>query len=251
MSRFNIADEFFPELEHFGHWEIFKGIERPWDVLAKIEDYLLATFPAKKANGLPSGIKQMKGADEFLICTAPVVLKKDLVFKPLKIVIGAGTKIEPTALIKGPTIIGKNCDIRHGAYLRGGLLCGDTCTLGHTTEIKNSVIMNHSEMGHFNYIGDCVIGSYVNLGAGTKLANLKFRAAAAKMKVSFPEISFLLDGKKVKTGRSKLGAVIGDHCELGCNSVTSPAVLLGHECWVMPNMTVTSGYYKPKTFLRP
>jgi len=250
LSRFNLGDEFFPELGHFAHQSIFDGVERPWDALATLNDYLLAQFPKKGSAVLPPGLKRMKGADDFLLCTTPLVLKKDLVYKPLRIVIGAGTKIEPTALIKGPSIIGRNCDIRHGAYLRGGLLCGDTCTLGHTTEIKNSIIMNHSEMGHFNYIGDCVIGSYVNLGAGTKLANLKFRQAADKKAVAFPEIAFLLEGKKVKTGRSKLGAIIGDHCELGCNSVTSPAVLLGRECWVLPNLTVAAGYYKPKTFIR-
>lgn len=251
MDNFDLRGDFFPELDRFAHRDIFDGVARPWDALPKIHDYISRRFPKDAATSLPPGLQYMEGADAMLFCVSPLVLAEDLIYQPLKIFIGAGTKIEPTAIIKGPAIIGKKCDIRHGAYLRGDIVCGDACTLGHTTEIKNSIIMDHSEAGHFNYVGDCIIGSYVNLGAGTKLANLKFRSPEAKKAVSFPEISFLHERKKIQTGISKFGAIIGDYCELGCNSVTSPAVLLGRECWVAPNLTVASGYYKPKTFLRP
>lgn len=242
-------DGFFPELERFAHKALFDGAARPWDVLPRIEKYIVEHFPRVGLPALPPGLTHTEG--DMLVCAAETVLHRDLDYLPLKISIGAGTKIEPTALIKGPAIIGRKCEVRQGAYLRGTLIAGDHCTLGHTTEIKNSVLMDHTEAGHFNYIGDSVLGSYVNLGAGTKIANLKFRSPEAKKAVAFPEITFRLDGKKVRTGLSKFGAIIGDYCELGCNSVTSPAVLMAQECMVYPNTTVPSGYYKKRSLIRP
>lgn len=250
MEKFELT-EFFPEAGHFAHKKIFIGTQKPWEVLPKIDGYIKEFFKKASGSRLPSGLVRLDGADSMLYCAKPVVLKTDLVFKPLKIFVGKGTKIEPSALIKGPAIIGRGCDIRQGAYLRGWVITGEKCTLGHATEIKNSILMNHTEAGHFNYIGDCVIGSYVNLGAGTKLANLKFRSAEAKKNETFPEITFIHERAAVKTGLSKLGAILGDYCEVGCNAVTSPASLLYPDCRVYPNFTVASGIYKKGSFLRP
>ncbi|MDH5542361.1 MAG: hypothetical protein OEY64_05295 [Nitrospinota bacterium] len=247
----------FPSVKDFDHAAIFTGCERAWDALAKIEGYISGYISALEDTPIPEGLEIQSGHESYLFCSSPLRLERDFYSSSLKILIRSGTRIETTAIIKGPAIIGKNCDIRQGAYLRGYLIAGDTCTLGHTTEIKGSIIMNHSEMGHFNYIGDSVIGSFVNIGAGTKLANLKFRSPSEKENVNFPEISFVAkdpeNGKSeiVMTGLSKFGAVLGDYCELGCNSVLSPAVILGTECWVYPNFTVPSGYYDAKSFIAP
>jgi carbonic anhydrase/acetyltransferase-like protein (isoleucine patch superfamily) len=246
----NVSD-FFPEAGHFEHKGLLEGLARPWDALSKINGYIAEFAEKKTETGLPPGLVRQDGWEGILYCTAPVVLAEDLNYTPLKIFIGAGTKIEPSALIKGPALIGRDCEIRQGAYLRGGVISGEKCTLGHTTEIKNSVLMNHSEAGHFNYIGDCLIGSYVNLGAGTKLANLKFRSAEEKKNVSFPEIKFIHEKEVVSTGVAKFGSILGDYCELGCNSVCSPATLLYPDCKVFPNFTVKSGIYKKGSFLRP
>jgi len=246
---------FFPGLWEFEQSKIFEDVERPWDALPKIRDYILKFLAHKTASqNLPDGLEHLKGEGtnaDWLYCSKPLLLVEDLYCRDLEIFIGAGTKIEPTAIINDFSVIGTNCEIRHSAYLRGDLICGNHCTLGHSSEIKGSIIMNHTEMGHFNYIGDSVLGSFVNIGAGTKLANLKFRTPEAKIEVSFPEITFMLDGEKVSTGLSKFGAIIGDYSETGCNSVLSPAVMLGTECWVYPNFTVPSGQYEPKTFLAP
>lgn len=247
MEKFDLA-KFFPEMGHFAHKKIFSGLERPWEVLPNINDYIADFFKKAAKTKLPAGLRRLDGADSMLYCETPVVLKSDMAYHPLNIFIGKGTKIEPSALIKGPALIGAGCEIRQGAYLRGGVITGDKCTLGHATEIKNSVLMNHSEAGHFNYIGDCVIGSYVNLGAGTKLANLKFRSAEAKKKESFPEITFIHEKRTVKTGLSKFGAILGDYCEVGCNAVCSPASLLYPDCKVYPNLTVPSGVYEKGSF---
>ncbi len=245
--------EFFPEMADFKHAEIFRDAARPWDALSFIAEYIENYLSGRKATDrLPRGLELMgNGGDRILFCTEPLTLEEDCFCPEISVFIGAGTKVEPTAVIRSHTIIGEKCEVRHGAYLRGNIVTGRACTLGHTTEVKDSIIMNHSEMGHFNYIGNSIIGSFVNIGAGTKLANLKFRSASAKREISFPELSFVMNKTEVKTSLSKLGAIIGDYCETGCNSVLSPCVLLGPECWVYPNLTVSSGYYAPKTFLLP
>ena len=246
-------EHFFPELDSFEHKDIFSGTNKPWDVIGKIESYILENFPEGwDKNVLPVGIEIHELPDEgMLYCTHIVVLETELVCPSIKVRIGEGTKIEPGAIIKGPAIIGKNCEIRQTAYLRGSMITGDVCTLGHSTEIKNSILMSHTEAGHFNYIGDCVLGSYVNLGAGTKLANLNFRTTKQKKDVTFPEITFRHDGKKIKTGLSKFGAIIGDYCEIGCNAVTNPALMLAPDCRVFPNVNVRSGYYPKKSVIKP
>jgi NDP-sugar pyrophosphorylase family protein len=250
LEKFDLA-AFFPEMARFAHKGIFAGVERPWDVLARINDFCSNFSLAKPEFEYSNYLRLSAGENPMLYCEKPVELLGNLNYRDLQIFIGKGTKIEPTAVIKGPAIIGHGCDIRQGAYLRGGVITGDNCTLGHATEIKNSILMNHSEAGHFNYIGDCVIGSYVNLGAGSKLANLKFRSADAKKTESFPEITFIHEKKTVKTGVSKFGAILGDYCEVGCNAVTAPASILYPDCKVYPNFTVASGIYKKGTFLRP
>jgi len=246
-------DEFFPEMAGFAHAGIFRSAKRPWDPLPMISEYIENYLSGRiAAERLPKGLELMgSGDDRQLFCTEPVTLQEDILCSEISVFIGAGAKIEPTAVIRSRTIIGEKCEVRHGAYLRGNIIAGRSCTLGHATEIKDSIIMNHSEMGHFNYIGNSIIGSFVNIGAGTKLANLKFRSAAAKRELSFPELSFIMNKTEVKTSLYKLGAIIGDYCETGCNSVLSPCVLLGPECWVYPNLTVASGCYAPKTFLLP
>jgi len=169
----------------------------------------------------------------------------------LGVFLDTGTVLEPSAIIKGPALIGKGCEIRQGAYLRGNVVIGDHCVIGHNTEIKNSILMNHTEAGHFNYIGDSILGSYVNLGAGSRLANLEFRSPADKRDVLFPRILIEVEGEEIHTGRSKFGAVLGDYVEIGCNAVLSPAVLMGKESWVYPNVTVPKNYYPPQTRLIP
>ncbi len=243
-------ESFFPELGSFEHKEIFSGIDKPWDVIGKISSYIEDNFP--EGCILPVGVDIIEDSGEGMLYShTAVLLDHELVCPSIKVRIGEGTKIEPGAVIKGPAIIGNNCDIRQTAYLRGNMITGDVCTLGHATEIKNSILMNHTEAGHFNYIGDCVLGSYVNLGAGTKLANLNFRTPEQKKAVAFPEITFKHKGKRIKTGVSKFGAIIGDYCETGCNSVTNPAVMLGPDCRVFPNVNVRAGYYPAKSVIKP
>ncbi len=148
------------------------------------------------------------------------------------IYIGEDTIIEPTALIRGPAMIGDRTEVRHGAYIRGNVLVGDDCVVGHTTEIKSSVMLGGSKAGHFAYIGDSILGR-VNLGAGTKLANLKM--------VDSP-VTLNIGNRTYETGLRKFGAIIGDGVETGCNSVTTPGTLLAKNVILYPNGTAR-GFY--------
>ena len=156
-----------------------------------------------------------------------------------EICIGQGTVIEPGAMIKGPTIIGDNTEIRQGAYIRGNVLVGDKCVVGHTTEMKSAVMLGGSKAGHFAYIGDSILGR-VNLGAGTKLANLKIIES---------KVILTIEGKKYATGLRKFGAILADGVETGCNSVTTPGTILSKNTLLYPNGTAR-GYYPPNSIIK-
>lgn len=155
-----------------------------------------------------------------------------------RIVLGKGVIVEPGTLIKGPAIIGDYAEIRQGAYIRGKCIVGNHCVVGHTTEMKNAIMLDGAKAGHFAYIGDSILGQDVNLGAGTKLANLKMNKKTIKIKLS---------DQKIETGLRKLGAILGDGTELGCNSVTNPGVLMGPQCLVWPGVLVPGAYYPPNS----
>ncbi|MGC8719731.1 MAG: glucose-1-phosphate thymidylyltransferase [Thermodesulforhabdaceae bacterium] len=157
-----------------------------------------------------------------------------------KIWIGKGVVIEPGALVKGPTVIGDGSEVRQGAYVRGRALIGERCVVGHTTEVKNAVFLDEAKAGHFAYVGDSILGKNVNLGAGTKLANLKMNRRMVTIRI---------EGEEIPTNLHKLGAVLGDGTETGCNSVTNPGVLIGPRGLVWPGVVVPSGYYPPDSSL--
>jgi len=159
-----------------------------------------------------------------------------------RVVIGAGTVVEPGALLKGPFVVGADSEVRQGAYVRGDCLVGDGCVVGHATEIKASIMLDGAKAGHFAYIGDSILGRDVNLGAGTKLANLKMIAGTVAVRV---------EGQRVDTGRRKLGAVLGDRTETGCNSVTAPGTLMGPGSIIYPALAVPPGFHPGRTYVRP
>ncbi len=251
---------FYDHLDEFAckHW--FEGIDTPWQPLDTLRQSLLDALEAlkdvrrvKSLDGLALAKNDKLSSLNEPACYVErwVEISEPVILEPLEIFLDQGTVLEPSAIIKGPALIGRGCEIRQGAYLRGNVVIGDQCVIGHNTEIKNSILMNHVEAGHFNYIGDSIIGSYVNLGAGSRLANLEFRSPEDKRDLKFPRIILEVEGEEVDTGRSKLGAVLGDYVEVGCNAVLSPAVLIGKESLVYPNFTVPKGYYPPRTRLVP
>ena len=113
--------------------------------------------------------------------------------------------------------------------------------VGHTTEVKHTVFLNDAKAGHFNYLGDSVLGNNVNLGAGTKFANLRFLPGNVQVRTKKGSID---------SGLRKFGAILGDGAQTGCNSVTNPGTLIGSEGIVMPNITAPSGYHRGRSIIR-
>ena len=158
-----------------------------------------------------------------------------------RIQIGKGVLIESGSWIREPAFIGDYSEVRQGAYLRGYCLVGMRCVVGHATEVKHSIFLNDAKAGHFAYVGDSILGGDVNLGAGTKLANLRFLAGEVQVKTPVGTVG---------TGLRKFGAILGDRVQTGCNSVTSPGTLISPDSFLMPNVTAPSGYHGPKTVIR-
>ncbi len=255
--------EFFRHLEGFRFKALFEGVKYPWEAVGRIGDFVhhyLLGLPknlcqdvsffrgvASQQIRMPAG----HGIEKLLVVQSCIQESQDIYLEELDIYLGRNTVIEPGVVIKSPALIGEGSQVRQGAYLRGNVIIGDHCVVGHTTEVKNSVFLNGAEAGHFAYVGDSILGNHVNLGAGTKLANLLFRTVEEKEGGELKPISIPVGGHALSTGLVKLGALLGDYVELGCNVVTSPGTLIGYNSWVYPNTTVKKGYYPPGVILRP
>ncbi len=147
------------------------------------------------------------------------------------VAIGKGTVVRSGAYIVGPVIIGEDCEVGPNCYIRPHASIGDGCHIGASVEVKNSVIMRGSKLPHHNYVGDSVIGEQCNLGAGTKIANLR------------------LDKKNIQvagidTGRRKLGAIIGDRVETGINACINVGCMIGNNAFIGPG-ALASGVILP------
>jgi len=186
--------------------DIFSSVRFVWEILPKIGEYLAASLQPAILGTV------MEGA-----------------YLEGPIYIGPGTVVEPGAYIKGPAWIGPDCEIRQAAYLRGNILVGRHSVIGHATEVKNSILLDHAAAAHFNYVGDSILGNHVNLGAGTRLANLKNTSSEIVIK----------DGsQEIPTGLRKFGAILGDGAKTGCNAVTNPGTVLGRGVVVYPCLSI-------------
>ncbi len=144
-----------------------------------------------------------------------------------RVFIAEGAVVEPTAFIQGPCYVGPGAEVRHAAYIRGNVYVGPKAVVGHTTEVKGSMFFDGAKAGHFAYVGDSVLGREVNLGAGTKLANLAL--SRQTIRVKHP-----VTGALVSSGLTKFSAIMGDEAQTGCNSVLSPGTLLLPGTAIMP-----------------
>jgi bifunctional UDP-N-acetylglucosamine pyrophosphorylase/glucosamine-1-phosphate N-acetyltransferase len=143
--------------------------------------------------------------------------------------VGEGSRIRSGSYIEGPTYIGENCDIGPNCFIRPSTSIGDKVRIGNGVEIKNSIIMDNTHVAHLSYVGDSIIGSNCNLGAGTTIANLRLDEEEIKMKVS---------GRVVSTGRRKLGTIIADNVKTGVNCMINPGVKIGPNAAVGPGAVV-------------
>jgi NDP-sugar pyrophosphorylase family protein len=129
-------------------------------------------------------------------------------------------------MIKGPAIIGRNCEIRHNAYIREQVIIGDGCVIGNSCEFKNALLFNKCQVPHFNYVGDSIFGYKAHCGAGVKISNVKLVPG---------NVILEWQGQKYDTGLRKFGALLGDHTDIGCNAVLNPGTIIGRNSVVYPN----------------
>ena len=146
-----------------------------------------------------------------------------------EVYIHPSVKLPPFCSIQGPVYISKGCEIRPGAFIRGNVIAGRNCVLGNSSEFKNCLLLDGVQAPHFNYVGDSILGNKAHLGAGVICSNLRLDQANVAVQME--------DGSKVDSGLRKLGALVGDGAEAGCNAVLNPGVILGKRSVVMPGMS--------------
>ena len=134
-------------------------------------------------------------------------------------------KIAPTAYLGSPCIIGADTEVRHCAFIRGSALVGKNCVVGNSVELKNVVLFDNVQTPHYNYVGDSILGYKSHMGAGSITSNVK----------SDKTLIVVKNGEeKITTGLKKIGAMLGDFVEVGCNSVLNPGTVIGRNCQIYP-----------------
>lgn len=166
------------------------------------------------------------------------------------IYIAEGARIEPGAYVQGPAYIGPGAVVRHGAFVRENVILLDGSILGHASEAKNSLFLPKSAAPHFNYVGDSILGHKVNLGAGTKLSNLGIMSEKDKQTGKRPTVQLTIDDQLYDTGLTKLGAILGDETQTGCNSVLNPGCIIGPRTLVYANLSLRKGYHPPDSIIK-
>lgn len=179
--------------------ELFEGKTYPWELLPLIKDFII-----KLGNTLDPGEYDKIGENTWAAKSA---------------------KIAPTASINGPCIIGKDAEIRQCAFIRGNAIVGEGAVVGNSTELKNVILFNKVQVPHYNYVGDSILGYKAHMGAGSITSNVK---SDKKLVV--------VHGKDfaIETGMKKFGAMLGDHVEVGCNSVLNPGTVVGRNSNIYP-----------------
>ena len=137
-------------------------------------------------------------------------------------------QVAPTAYLGAPCIIGANAEVRHGAFIRGSALVGENCVVGNSVELKNVILFDNVQVPHYNYVGDSILGYKAHMGAGAVTSNVK----------SDRSLVVIHGDTELPTGIKKVGAMLGDHVEVGCNSVLYPGTVIGRNSNVYPLSSV-------------
>ena len=183
--------------------EIFDGAEYPWEILPKISAFII-----RLGNTLPEEKYEKRGENIWVARNANVF---------------------SSAYIGGPAIIDEEAEIRQCAFIRGSAIVGKKAVVGNSTELKNVVLFNNVQVPHYNYVGDSILGYKAHMGAGSITSNVKSDKTLVVVK----------DGKEqIETGLKKFGAMLGDHVEVGCNSVLNPGSVIGRETNIYPTSCV-------------
>ncbi len=175
----------------------------PWEALAGIADYV-----RELGASLDETVYERRGEDIWVARSA---------------------KVAASACLNGPLIIDEDAEVRHCAFIRGSAIIGKGAVVGNSTEIKNDIIFNGVQVPHYNYVGDSILGYKSHMGAGSITSNVKSDKTLVAVKSN---------GEQMETGRKKFGAMLGDHVEVGCNSVLNPGTVIGRNSRVYPLSSV-------------
>lgn len=183
--------------------ELFQGVTYPWEVLPAIHDFIISL-----GQKLPKDIFEERGEHIWIAKSA---------------------KVAPTACLNGPLIIDEEAEVRHCAFIRGNAIVGKGAVVGNSTELKNVVLFNKVQVPHYNYVGDSVLGYKAHMGAGSITSNVKSDKTLVVVKG---------DHIRIETGLKKMGAMLGDCVEVGCNSVLNPGTVIGKDSNIYPTSCV-------------
>ena len=179
--------------------DLFEGKEYPWEVLGDISDFIMKLGPT-----LPEDRFEKRGENVWVAKSA---------------------KVFDSAWIGGPCIIDEQAEIRQCAFIRGSAIVGKKAVVGNSTELKNVVLFDLVQVPHYNYVGDSVLGVHAHMGAGSITSNVK---------ADNKEVVIHAEDENRKTGRRKIGAMLGDYADIGCNSVLNPGTVIGRHTNVYP-----------------
>ena len=204
------------DLSHTQAAPLLSQYEYPWEALAKIGEFIL-----QLGQSLPQDEYEHPSEDVWISKTA---------------------KVYPGAYIAGPAIIGPGTEVRPGAFVRGKALVGEGCVVGNSTELKNVILFDGVQVPHYNYVGDSILGYKSHMGAGS---------ITSKVKSDKTLVTVRGGGEAIETGLKKMGAMLGDFVEVGCNSVLNPGTVIGRHSNVYPLSMVRGLIPAGHIFKRP
>ena len=191
------------DMEHSISAELFSGKSYPWEVLDEIGGFILRlgpTLPQEEYDNPAEGIWIAKDASVF-----------------------------PSAHIAAPCIIDHRAEVRHCAFIRGNAIVGKGVVVGNSVELKNVILFDGVQVPHYNYVGDSILGYKAHMGAGSITSNVKSDKSL---------VAIGTGETRIETGRKKVGAILGDYVEVGCNAVLNPGTVIGRESSVYPTTNV-------------
>lgn len=207
-------------------------IENLWDLSASLAGAYLARYKY--------GWEALSGIADFIRELGPTLPADEYKRIADDVWVAHSAKIMPSASISGPCIIGHGTELRHSAFIRGSVLIGANCVVGNSCELKNSILFDHAQAPHFNYVGDSILGHYAHMGAGAITSNVKGDKSPIVVKGR--------DGNH-ETGLKKFGALLGDHAEIGCQAVLNPGTVIGARSRVYP-LTLVRGVVPADSILK-
>ncbi len=189
------------DLDHTLASNYLKQFTYPWEALKGIKDLIIE-------------LGSQLSSDEYTEVSEHVWVHKE-------------ATVFPSAYLGAPCIIGKGTEVRHGAFVRGSALVGENCVVGNSVELKNVIIFDNVQVPHYNYVGDSILGYKSHMGAGSITSNVKSDKTLVVVKDR-------INGEQIETGLKKMGAMLGDYVEVGCNSVLNPGTMIGRHSNIYP-----------------